>query len=113
MYLIMNELKHIISERKYMKLLDSLDFLKVIAEENRLKIISMLLDGEKCVCEIWKDLNIPQNLASHHLKILADSGLVDFKKEGLWVHYSLNKKNLIKNISFLDNFKKLLDKERV
>ncbi|MHB1275593.1 MAG: ArsR/SmtB family transcription factor [Candidatus Humimicrobiaceae bacterium] len=96
-----------------MELLESLDFLRIIAEENRLKIINMLLDGEKCVCEIWKNLDISQNLASHHLKILADFGLVDFRKEGLWVHYSLNKKNLIKNISLLDDFKKLLDKERM
>lgn len=94
-----------------MDLLKSLDFLKVVAEENRLKIISMLMDGEKCVCDIWKNLNIPQNLASHHLKILADFGLVDFRKEGLWVHYSLNKINLIKNISLLDDFKKLMGKK--
>ncbi|MCX6382977.1 MAG: metalloregulator ArsR/SmtB family transcription factor [Actinobacteria bacterium] len=94
-----------------MDLLKSLDFLKVMAEENRLKIISILIDGEKCVCDIWKNLSIPQNLASHHLKILADYRLVNFRKEGLWVHYSLNKKNLIKNISLLDDFKKLLGKK--
>ncbi|MHB8280683.1 MAG: ArsR/SmtB family transcription factor [Candidatus Humimicrobiaceae bacterium] len=96
-----------------MDLLKSLDFLKVIAEENRLKIIIMLLNGEQCVCDIWQNLNIPQNLTSHHLKILADFGLVNFRKDGLRVYYTLNKENLIKNISFLDDFKKLLDKERM
>ena len=46
------------------------EFLKIIAEENRLKILCTLKAGERCVCDIWQDLNIPQNLASHHLKIL-------------------------------------------
>lgn len=59
-----------------------MDFLKVISEENRLKILCILRKQEKCVCEIWQFLDLPQNLISHHLKVLKDSGLIDSRKEG-------------------------------
>ena len=67
-------------------------FLKAVAEENRLKILRVLQAGERCVCDIWKDLNIPQNLASHHLKIRKAAGLVDSRRVGLKMLYSINKK---------------------
>ena len=73
-----------------------MEFLNVISDENRLKIICLLNKGEKCVCEIWKNLGIPQNLASYHLKTLKDFKLLNSKKQGLKVIYALNKKNLIK-----------------
>ena len=72
------------------------DLLKVIAEENRLKILCTLKKGERCVCDIWKDLEIPQNLASHHLRVLKEAGLLESRKEGLSVIYSINKKEMKK-----------------
>jgi len=80
------------------------EFLKIIGEENRLKIVCMLCSGEKCVCEIWQDLNLPQNLISHHLKVLKDFDLVSSKKEGLKVFYKLNKKVVKKYIRLLNKF---------
>ena len=68
--------------------------LKVIAEENRLKILCLLKAGELCVCDIWENLGIPQNLASHHLKVLKSVGLIDSKKIGLKVNYFFNKKTI-------------------
>lgn len=70
------------------------DFLRVIAEDNRLKILCLLKNGEKCVCEIWQDLGISQNLSSHHLKVLKDFNLINSKKDGLKIYYSLSMKNL-------------------
>jgi len=70
------------------------DFLRVIAEDNRLKILCLLKNGEKCVCEIWQFLNLPQNLTSHHLKVLKDFGLLDSRKDGLKIYYSLSDNNL-------------------
>lgn len=70
------------------------DFLRVIAEDNRLKILCLLKKGEKCVCEIWQFLNLPQNLTSHHLKVLKDFGLLNSRKDGLKIYYSLSRKNL-------------------
>ncbi len=80
------------------------EFLKVVAEENRLKILCLLRAGEKCVCDIWQDLNLPQNLTSHHLKVLKDFGLVEDRKDGLRVYYTINKKEVAKFNSSLNKF---------
>lgn len=79
-------------------------FLRVISEENRLLILCLLKKGEMCVCEIWQHLELPQNLASHHLKILKDAGLIKSRKEGLKVIYWINKKEINKFNSLLTNF---------
>lgn len=73
------------------------DFLRVISDENRLKIICFLQSGEKCVCEIWQFLDLPQNLISHHLKVLRDFGLLNSRKDGLKVFYSIDEKELDKH----------------
>jgi ArsR family transcriptional regulator len=86
------------------ELAKTVEFLKVVAEENRLKILCMLRSGEKCVCDIWQFLDLPQNLASHHLRVLKDSGLVNDRKEGLRVYYSINKKEMTKYNSLLNKF---------
>jgi ArsR family transcriptional regulator len=83
---------------------DAVNFLKIIAEENRLKILCILLNNEQCVCDIWKYLNIPQNLTSHHLKVLKDFGLITSRKDGLNVFYSINNENLTKSKKLLDEF---------
>jgi ArsR family transcriptional regulator len=80
------------------------DFLKVIAEENRLKILRLLRRGEQCVCDIWQFLKLPQNLTSHHLKVLKDFGLVLSRQEGLKVFYSIDKKIVKKYLESLNNF---------
>jgi ArsR family transcriptional regulator len=86
------------------KLGEVVDFLKLISEENRLKILCLLKEGEKCVCEIWQCLKLPQNLISHHLKILKDSGLIGSRKEGTKVFYKLNQKVVKKHIKLLNKF---------
>jgi len=80
------------------------EFLKIIAEENRLKILCILRDSERCVCEIWKYLNLPQNLVSHHLKALKDFGLISSRKKGLKVFYRLNPKIVKKYLRLLNKF---------
>ena len=80
------------------------ELLKIVAEENRLKILCTLKAGERCVCDIWQDLDIPQNLASHHLKVLKDAGLIDSRKDGLKMIYWIKKKEIGKFNSLLNNF---------
>jgi len=80
------------------------ELLKIVAEENRLKILCTLKTGERCVCDIWQDLDIPQNLASHHLRVLKDAGLIDSRKDGLKMIYWINKKEMSKFNSLLNNF---------
>lgn len=68
------------------------EFIKVIkalSDPNRVKLIKMLQKRMMCVCEIQAALSIAQPTVSKHLKLLEDAGLVDRKKEGLWVNYSL------------------------
>lgn len=80
------------------------DLLKVVAEKNRLKILHFLKAGERCVCEIWPALGIPQNLASHHLKVLKNAGLISSRKDGLKIFYRLNKKVVQKHVKTLNKF---------
>jgi len=80
------------------------DFLKIIAEENRLLILCLLKKGEMCVCEIWQHLNLPQNLVSHHLRVLKDFGLIKSHRKGTKIIYSLNPKNIKKFISLMSHF---------
>lgn len=75
---------------------EALDFLRVISDRCRLHILYLLRKKELCVCEIWKSLNSPQNLTSHHLKVLKDFGLITSKKDGLKVFYKLNPKAIKK-----------------
>ena len=63
--------------------------LKIIAEENRLRILCILKNGERCVCQIIDHLGLSQSLVSHHLKSLKDAELIQDSKRGLWVYYSL------------------------
>jgi ArsR family transcriptional regulator len=63
---------------------------KAFCDENRIKILQMLLSGEKCACRLLEELNITQPTLSHHMKILCDSGIVTGRKEGKWMHYSIS-----------------------
>ncbi|MEI7579864.1 MAG: metalloregulator ArsR/SmtB family transcription factor [bacterium] len=66
------------------------NLLKLIADENRSKIILLLKHGEVCVCNLAEQLAIEQSLLSHHLQKLKQADLVIERKVGRWVHYSLN-----------------------
>jgi len=92
------------TKKSQTKLKGVIDFLKIISEENRLKILCILQKQEKCVCEIWQFLNLSQNLISHHLRVLKDFGLIGSRKEGTKVFYFLNQKNIKKFISLLSHF---------
>ena len=62
---------------------------KALSDENRIRILKLLRNGEKCACKLLEELNISQPTLSHHMKILCDSGLVTGRREGKWTHYSI------------------------
>ena len=64
---------------------------KALADATRLRILGLLLAGEVCVCDIHESLKIPQSKASRHLAYLRRSGLVETRRQGLWIHYRLGK----------------------
>lgn len=64
---------------------------KALADENRIQILKLLKEGEKCACHILEEMNVSQPTLSHHMKILCDAGIVTGRKEGKWMHYSVSK----------------------
>ena len=63
---------------------------KAMSDSNRLRIIEMLTQGEKCGCNLLEELQVTQPTLSHHMKVLGDCGLVSSYKDGKWQHYSIN-----------------------
>ena len=74
---------------------------KALGDSNRLKIVRMLSDGEKCACKLLETFEITQPTLSHHMKILCDCGLVNTQKVGKWSHYSLSCETLTAFKSFI------------
>lgn len=65
--------------------------IKALADENRLAVLEQLQSGEKCACVLLEELHITQSTLSHHMKLLCDSGIVDYRKEGKWIYYHITK----------------------
>lgn len=63
---------------------------KALGDSNRLQIVKMLSEGEKCACNLLERFEITQPTLSHHMKTLCECGLVEVRREGKWSHYSLN-----------------------
>lgn len=76
-----------------------------LADEIRVEVVTLLLQGERCVCELMDDLGLAQSRLSWHLKTLADAGIISGRKEGRWVYYSLNADALGEARAILDAIK--------
>ncbi len=70
--------------------MELIQVLKALADENRIRILSLLNAGELCVCEIEEILNIQQSNASRHLNKLKMTGLILSDKKSQWVYYRIN-----------------------
>lgn len=71
------------------------DVFKALGDPSRLRIVTMLAEnGEMCVCKIVEALGMGQPAVSHHMAALRHAGLVYHRKEGQWIHYSLNRDTL-------------------
>lgn len=75
---------------------------KALGDITRLRIIEILSCGELCACDILESFQITQPTLSYHMKILTDCGLVNSKKEGSWMKYSLNESGINEIKQFLD-----------
>jgi ArsR family transcriptional regulator len=64
--------------------------LQAIAEPTRARIVALLGHGEHCVCDVGDKLALSPALVSHHLRALRDSGLLQERRSGRWVYYSLD-----------------------
>lgn len=86
-----------------MDIIDVSVICKALGDPNRLQIIQMLSNGEKCGCKLLEAFEISQPTLSHHMKILYDCGLINDRKEGKWHHYSLNCEKLEGFKQFIEN----------
>lgn len=72
------------------KLYDLAEFFKVFGDTTRIKIICALFTSEMCVCDLAALLNMTQSAVSHQLRMLKQSRLVKYRREGKVVYYSLD-----------------------
>ena len=71
--------------------LDTLEeVFKALGDRTRLRILA-LLGSEVCVCNIHDTLGVPQPTASRHLAYLRRVGLVDVRRDGVWMHYQISR----------------------
>ena len=61
-----------------------------LSDEIRIGVVVLLMDGERCVCDLMADLELAQSRLSWHLKTLSDAGIITGRREGRWNYYSLN-----------------------
>lgn len=89
-----------------MKVDKQLRLLKCLSDEVRLEILLFLKDGERCVCEIVKELGSEQSLISHHLHGLRKCGLVKFRQEGRKKMYWIAEPSVPKLLGDLEKLSK-------
>lgn len=77
--------------------------LKALGHPTRIRILELLRDGERCVCEIVPELNFDQPVISRHLAVLRKEGIVECEKEGLKVIYRVKDKNIFALLDLVDD----------
>lgn len=82
---------------------------KALSDETRLRIIKLLERGELCVCDITAALDIVQPKVSFHLSALKEAGLIKDRKQGKWIHYSLNDEDLFRRMLILSACERMQD----
>lgn len=77
-----------------MKTLDAQKIFSALSDPTRFRILCLLQEGELCVCDVMSVLKEPQSKVSRHLAYLRNAGLVEARKEGLWMYYRLAELNI-------------------
>lgn len=80
---------------------DNANIFKALGDENRLKILELLLDGEKCVNELLEAVSIGQSTLSHHIKLMCVSGIIKSRKACTATYYSINHEGAEAAVSLL------------
>ena len=80
-------------------LYDLAELFKIFGDSTRVKILYALLEGELCVCDMAKLMEVTQSAVSHQLRVLKGSKLVKFRREGKTVYYSLADEHVIRILS--------------
>jgi ArsR family transcriptional regulator len=67
----------------------AVQLMKALAEQTRLRLAVALLEGESCVCELSDALEVEQSNLSRHLAALRAAGVLESRKDGTWIYYSV------------------------
>lgn len=95
---------------------------KALSDETRLRVIKLLEERELCVCELIQVLEMSQPRISRHLGVLKNAGLVNDRREGKWVYYSLQNsaednglRTILESLATLENLNPVVlqDKEKL
>jgi len=86
-------------------------FLKILADPNRLKIISSIGKEERSVSELINKTGLSQTLVSFHLKVLREAGIVEAERKGAFIYYRLSKPNLMELLSACEAYTFAIDGE--
>jgi ArsR family transcriptional regulator len=93
---------------------------KALSDESRLRILNLLVNaGELCVCDMERILNFSQPKVSRHLMFLKNAGLVEDRREGMWVIYSFvnaedeSHKRMLKELKDIFNLYPILQEDVV
>ena len=78
-----------LSRKKQMLFAKQAEIVKAMAHPIRIAIVDFLKDGEQCVCNIAEHIGSEQSNVSRHLSVMISAGVLEHRKEGLWVIYKL------------------------
>lgn len=73
-------------------------YLKILSDSNRLRIIYFIGNERKSVSEIIQSLCLPQPLVSHHLRVLKEGHILEPEREGVFIYYRITKPRLIETL---------------
>lgn len=86
---------------------------KAISDQTRLKIVTLLSCGEMCACQLLNNFHITQPTLSYHMRILSESGIVNGRRDGAWMYYSINSAVIEKISEFLFEIKSQKDQSNI
>uniref|UniRef100_UPI00195C950E metalloregulator ArsR/SmtB family transcription factor n=1 Tax=Desulforadius tongensis TaxID=1216062 RepID=UPI00195C950E len=78
------------------------DIFKALSHPTRIRILELLKDGELCVCDIFEQLGVEQANTSQHLAVLKKQHILESRKEGLRVIYSIKYPEIIEVLKAVD-----------
>ncbi len=87
-------------------------FFKVLGDENRLRILQAVGSGERSVSEILERTRLPQTLASFHLRILREAGVVAAERRGPFIYYRLGDPSLLNLLEACAKYAATLTEEK-
>ncbi|MDD3840839.1 MAG: metalloregulator ArsR/SmtB family transcription factor [Clostridia bacterium] len=91
--------------------MDFIEIFKALGDENRIRILNLLIRGELCVCEVETMLEMTQSNASRHLNKLKSAGIITSDKKSQWVYYRINSEFIEENNMLYEFLKNKINKD--